>query len=136
MTHVSGILVVASCATLQRRELPLNTSEAVQSPLDLVTRASAPEHLLLTTPIDIELADHNTHLMSGDLIVLNGASSSGKTSLVQELQQLWPRPLFATGIDVIFKGWPGTFVLDDNEAAVEKDGDSLHIVAGLGPEPS
>lgn len=74
--------------------------------------------------------------MPGDLIVLNGASSSGKSSLVRELQQLWPLPLFAVGIDVILQGWPGSFALDHDEIDPARDLESLHIVAGLGPAPS
>jgi chloramphenicol 3-O phosphotransferase len=74
--------------------------------------------------------------MPGDLIVLNGASSSGKSSLVKELQQLWPQPLFAVGIDVIFQGWPEKFVLDHDEIDPARQLESLHIVAGLGPPPS
>ncbi len=74
--------------------------------------------------------------MSGDLIVLNGPSSAGKSSLIKVLQQLWPRPLFATGIDVLLIGWPETFVLDHDESAPAKELDALHIVAGYGPAPS
>jgi chloramphenicol 3-O phosphotransferase len=74
--------------------------------------------------------------MPGDLIVLNGPSSSGKSSLVRELQRLWPRPLFATGIDAIIIGWPESFVLDHDESDPTKEVQSLHIVPGQGPEPS
>jgi len=72
----------------------------------------------------------------GDLIVLNGPSSCGKSSLVRELQRLWPRPLFTTGIDAVFIGWPEEFVLDYNESDPAKEKEALHIVAGLGPAPS
>jgi chloramphenicol 3-O phosphotransferase len=74
--------------------------------------------------------------MSADLIVLNGPSSAGKTALVRELQQLWPRPLFATGIDAFITGWPEKFVLDHDESDPTKEADALRIVAGLGPAPS
>jgi chloramphenicol 3-O-phosphotransferase len=53
--------------------------------------------------------------MTGDLLILNGPSSAGKSSVIRELQQLWPRPLFATGIDVILVGWAEKFVLDHDE---------------------
>jgi chloramphenicol 3-O-phosphotransferase len=89
----------------------------------------------LTKLIDIEWAHSNTHLMPGDLIVLNGPSSSGKSSLVRELQQLWPHPLFATGIDAVITGWPENFVLDHNELDPTKEMEALRIVAGLGPAP-
>lgn len=90
----------------------------------------------MTKLIDIEGADSNTRLMPGDLIILNGPSSAGKSSLVRELQQLWPRPLFATGTDAVIVGWPENFVLDHNESDPAKEVDALHIVAGLGPAPS
>lgn len=90
----------------------------------------------LTKLIDIQWAHSNTHLMPSDLIILNGPSSVGKSSLVRELQQLWPRPLFATGTDSIIIGWPESFVLDHNESDPAKEKDALHIVAGLGSAPS
>jgi chloramphenicol 3-O phosphotransferase len=74
--------------------------------------------------------------MPGDLLILNGPSSAGKSSLVRALQQLWPRPLFATGIDTIFIGWAEKFVLDHDESDRAKEMEALHIVAGLGPAPS
>ena len=74
--------------------------------------------------------------MPGDLIVLNGASSAGKSTLVSELQQLWPRPLYATGTDAVIIGWPQDFVLDHHESDPAKEVEALHIVAGLGPAPS
>jgi chloramphenicol 3-O phosphotransferase len=67
---------------------------------------------------------------------LNGPSSAGKSSVISELQNLWPRPLFATGIDAIFVGWAEKFVLDHDESDPVKENESLHIVAGLGPAPS
>jgi chloramphenicol 3-O phosphotransferase len=90
----------------------------------------------LTKLIDFEWADSNTHLMPGDLIILNGPSSSGKSSLVRELQQLWPHPLFTTGTDAVITGWPENFVLDHNELDPAKEMEALRIVAGLGPAPS
>jgi len=72
----------------------------------------------------------------GDLIILNGPSSSGKSSLVRELQQLWPHPLFATGTDSVITGWPENFVLDHDELDPAKEEEALRIVVGLGPAPS
>lgn len=86
--------------------------------------------------IDNEGRDGNTRLMPGDLLILNGPSSAGKSSLVRELQKLWPRPLFATGIDTIFVGWAEKFVLDHDQSDPATEMESLHIVAGLGPAPS
>ena len=74
--------------------------------------------------------------MPGALLILNGPSSAGKTSLIKELQKLWPRPLFTTGIDAIFIGWAEKFVLDHDESDPAREMESLHIVAGLGPAPS
>lgn len=74
--------------------------------------------------------------MPGVLIILNGASSAGKSSLTKELQQLWPRPLYAVGTDAVVMGWPEHFVLDHDESDPEKEMDALRVVPGLGPEPS
>jgi chloramphenicol 3-O phosphotransferase len=75
-------------------------------------------------------------MMSATLIVLNGPSSVGKSSIVSSLQDLWPRPLFASGLDVFIGGWPDSFVTlpgDDGSAAAESP---MRIVPGVGPEPS
>jgi len=67
---------------------------------------------------------------------IEGPCSSGKSSLVRELQQLWPHPLFATGTDAVITGWPENFVLDHNELDPAKEMEAMRIVAGLGPAPS
>jgi chloramphenicol 3-O phosphotransferase len=75
--------------------------------------------------------------MSATMIVLNGASSAGKTSIARALQDLWPRPLLVTGIDTFISGWPRTFLnfpTDDGTPAEPSAG--LRVVPGLGPEPS
>lgn len=74
--------------------------------------------------------------MPGHLIVLNGASSAGKSSVVKEMQKLWPRPLYAVGVDTIITGWPGVFYLDHDESDPMRDSEALRVVAGLGPAPS
>lgn len=75
--------------------------------------------------------------MSGSIIVLNGPSSSGKSAIAAELQKLWPRPLWVTGLDVLIAGWPASFVqvpAEDGTPALPCTG--LRIVPGSGPEPS
>ena len=75
--------------------------------------------------------------MRSTLIVLNGPSSAGKSSIAHALQVLWPRPLFVTGIDTFIAGWPETFVSvasDDGTPAPPSSG--LRIVPGQGPAPS
>lgn len=42
-------------------------------------------------------------------IVLNGASSAGKSTLGRALQERWPGPLLLTGIDSFLAGWPDSF---------------------------
>ncbi len=71
------------------------------------------------------------------MIVLNGASSSGKTTLARALQDLWPRPLILTGIDAFIFGWPDRFATypgEDGSPAAPSTG--VRIVSGLGPAPS
>ena len=89
----------------------------------------------LKMKVDIEGTSRQTRLMPSDLIVLNGPSSAGKSSPIRHLQVLWPRPLYATGIDALIVGWPDNYVLDHDESDQSKETDALHIVAGLGPAP-
>jgi chloramphenicol 3-O phosphotransferase len=75
--------------------------------------------------------------MSTTIIVLNGPSSSGKSTIAAELQKLWPRPLWVTGVDSIIVGWPDSYVTapgDDGTPAAPSTG--LRVVPGLGPDPS
>jgi chloramphenicol 3-O phosphotransferase len=39
--------------------------------------------------------------MTGKIILINGTSSSGKTTLARELQRIWPSPLLYLGIDMV-----------------------------------
>ena len=77
-----------------------------------------------------------THTVSSPLIVLNGPSSAGKSSIIRELQDLWPRPLFATGIDAFIVGWPLTHVAFPGEDGATAAGAAIRIVPGHGPAPS
>jgi chloramphenicol 3-O phosphotransferase len=78
-----------------------------------------------------------TRRMPATLIVLNGASSSGKSSIARALQDLWPRPLLVTGIDTFIGGWPSSFtkfIGEDGSPSEQSIG--LHVVPGRGPAPS
>jgi chloramphenicol 3-O phosphotransferase len=70
------------------------------------------------------------------LIVLNGPSSSGKTSIIKALQDLWPRPLFTSGIDAFIAGWPESHVTFPGEDGSPAADSGMRIVHGLGPAPS
>lgn len=87
--------------------------------------------------IDLDTSLGETPQVAATLIVLNGASSSGKSSIAKALQDLWPRPLLVTGIDTYIAGWPRTYLKypgDDGEPADQTSG--LRIVPGAGPTPS
>ncbi len=73
--------------------------------------------------------------MSATLIVLNGPSSAGKSTIIAALQDLWPRALFASGLDVFIGGWPSSHVtLPESHATTPFNG--MRIVPGAGPAPS
>ena len=67
-------------------------------------------------------------------IVLNGASSAGKSSLGRALQRQWAGPLLMTGIDSFLAGWPERYFAGPDEppssgfSVVPADG-------GLRPQP-
>jgi chloramphenicol 3-O phosphotransferase len=48
-------------------------------------------------------------------IVLNGASSAGKTSIGLALQQQWNGPLLITGVDSFLAGWPERYFAGPGE---------------------
>src|ERR1700689_5135324 len=74
--------------------------------------------------------------MSATLIVLNGPSSAGKSTIISALQDLWPRPLFASGVDVFIGGWPNSYgtLSDVNDSPASES--AMRIVPGIGPSPS
>jgi len=80
---------------------------------------------------------HKTQQMPATLIVLNGASSAGKSSIARALQDLWPRPLLVTGLDTYIGGWPSKFTkfIGENGSPSEQTV-GLRVVPGRGPEPS
>ena len=87
--------------------------------------------------VDVPATMPQTHPMPASLIVLNGPSSSGKSTIAREMQRLWPRPLWTTGLDVLIAGWPTSFVevpADDGTSALASTG--IRIVPGDGPPPS
>ncbi len=67
--------------------------------------------------------------MFSGVVVLNGASSAGKTSIVRELQRILPQTWLADGIDVLLELLPPS--LRDNEAGLKFTSDQTFIV---GPE--
>jgi chloramphenicol 3-O phosphotransferase len=44
------------------------------------------------------------------IVLLNGTSSAGKTSLAKALQRRWPGPLLAVGIDTVVFALPGRWL--------------------------
>jgi chloramphenicol 3-O phosphotransferase len=67
--------------------------------------------------------------VSGWVIVINGGSSSGKTSIVRELQQQLREPWLALGIDVFIGALPPRMTGDEAGIRVEDDGQ-----VGIGSE--
>jgi chloramphenicol 3-O phosphotransferase len=65
-------------------------------------------------------------------IVLNGASSAGKSSIGRALQERWDGPLLLTGIDSFLAGWPERYFAAPGEPAST----GFTIVPGEGPAPS
>jgi chloramphenicol 3-O phosphotransferase len=67
------------------------------------------------------------------IIVLNGTSSAGKTSLAKALQRCWDGPLLAVGIDTVVFALPGRWLNPPGWHEVfvyTGSGDSLAITAG------
>ena len=63
-----------------------------------------------------------------DIIVLNGGSSSGKTSLARCLQELLPEPWLALGVDDLIAAMPPSS--PDREPAISF---ALDGVVAVGP---
>jgi chloramphenicol 3-O phosphotransferase len=74
--------------------------------------------------------------MSANLIVLNGPSSVGKSTIISSLQKMWPRPLFASGLDVFIGGWPDSYVTLPGSDGSPASDSPMRIVPGVGPKPS
>ncbi len=75
-------------------------------------------------------------MVSAPLIVLNGPSSAGKTSIIRALQAIWPRPLFTSGIDAFIVGWPDSHVSLPGQDGSPAAPSGVRVVAGGGPAPS
>jgi chloramphenicol 3-O phosphotransferase len=78
--------------------------------------------------------------MAGTVLFINGASSSGKTSLCRTLQALWPGPLALVGVDTLITMLPAAYTGFGERAAegypfrVEKDADGRRLTrARTGP---
>jgi chloramphenicol 3-O phosphotransferase len=67
------------------------------------------------------------------ILVLNGTSSAGKTSLARALQRRWDGPLLAVGIDTVVFALPGRWLNPPGWHDVfvyTGSGDALRITAG------
>ena len=57
-----------------------------------------------------------------DVLVLNGVSSSGKSSLARELQVLLPRPYLVLGVDTLVDAVPASLLAQDDGLSFHSDG--------------
>ena len=67
------------------------------------------------------------------ILLLNGTSSAGKTSLAKALQRRWPGPLLSVGIDTVVFALPGRWLDPPGWHEVFRytgSGDGLEITAG------
>ncbi len=76
-------------------------------------------------------------VMTGTTIVLNGASSAGKTTLSYALQRQWADPLVLSGLDTFLTCWPEAHYSvpgEDGSPALPTEG--FAFVAGTARAPS
>jgi chloramphenicol 3-O phosphotransferase len=78
--------------------------------------------------------------VAGSVLFINGASSSGKTSLCRSLQALWPGPLAMVGVDTLISMLPAAYAGFGERAAegypfrIEKDPEGRRLTrARTGP---
>lgn len=78
--------------------------------------------------------------MARSVLFINGASSSGKTSLCRTLQALWPGPLAMVGVDTLSSMLPASYTGFGERAAegypfrIEKDAEGRRLTrARTGP---
>ena len=57
-----------------------------------------------------------------DVLVLNGVSSSGKSSLARELQALLPRPYLVFGVDTLVDALPPSLLAEADGLSFRSDG--------------
>ncbi len=56
--------------------------------------------------------------MASRIVILNGTSSSGKTTLVRAMQAVWDGPLLHVGLDHVISMLPFAYTGDGQHAAV------------------
>ncbi|WP_035853174.1 chloramphenicol phosphotransferase CPT [Kitasatospora azatica] len=57
------------------------------------------------------------------MIVLNGASSSGKSTLARQLQAVLPDPWLTFGVDTLIEGMPAALLEGEGEGGISVEGD-------------
>lgn len=63
-------------------------------------------------------------MQPGQIILLNGTSSAGKSTIAKKLQEILPHPYLHTGIDhfLVAAPWSRLFVYSDSTSQTEADG--------------
>lgn len=71
---------------------------------------------------------------TGTILIINGASSSGKTSLVHALQDMLPKPYLEAGIDKFIFMMPGRYLerplWDEVLGKADHAGETGHVLIG------
>lgn len=75
-------------------------------------------------PFEFSTEEGNANMLPGQIILLNGTSSAGKSTIAKQLQAILPQPYLHTGLDHFLAAvsWPRLFVYSDSGSSTETEG--------------